>query len=937
MTGKEAGRRAGGPADATRQAGGQAGGLLRLTAYGSLLTAVLATGCAGAAPPPPVRPSARPPVDSVKPVAPAEQAFQLGWMPLASTNIPAFHRDLPKYDGSGVLIAILDSGIDPAVPGLQQKPDGSPKVLDLRDFSGEGRLALAPAVLEGDVVRSGAIQLRGAGRIRALHTSGPVWGGGLHELVLGEPPAADINGNGVVGDTLAVFVARASDGLVVFADTDGDGSLANERPLRDYLRGRDTFGWRAGGAAAPVTVAINLEDRGGETAPVLDLFFDTSGHGTHVAGIAAGNDLYGVFGFDGVAPGATLLGAKIANDARGGITVTGSMVRALDYAIRTARQQRLPLVVNLSFGVGNEAEGRARIDAVIDSVLAANPQVVMVLSAGNDGPGISTLGFPASARRGITVGATYPGAFLPPGPDGRRRPDLVAFFSARGGELAQPDLVAPGVAYSSVPRFDTGEEIKNGTSMAAPHVSGLAARLLSGLVGTPRTVDAARLRRILMAASTPLAGYSWIDQGAGVPDLAQAWRLLVRDHPIVPASVRAEHGLTAAVYPNGLRDSVGRFVVTAPGRNTFRLVSDVPWIASPGLIEVQDSSTVRLRYHTQQLREPGIYTGTVQGWGADSALGPAFRLVSTVVIPRPVPADRERVAARVATGQVKRIPILADSGLGLRLTIGDPRGAPLLAFLFEPGGMPWRGGGAAAAGAEDSAAVFELDARDVRGGVYELVVMAGPAVAVDATVEVDPAPVRLAVERRGQVVSVRSTALRQAPVTLSGEIVGAERGVVTSGRGSADQRVSFRLPAWARHAVIELELERDQWPWFTDFGLTLLDAGGRQIATSPMNYAIGRLETDLPEGSDRMAEIVLSPGFADPGANHLWSGRLAIRLYADEPVPLGDELGEQFTLPQLPFALGDGFFPLAHLLVRSGDRVWIRETGLPEAPGPLMR
>jgi hypothetical protein len=86
-----------------------------------------------------------------------------------------------------------------------------------------------------------------------------------------------------------------------------------------------------------------------------------------------------------------------------------------------------------------------------------------------------------------------------------------------------------------------------------------------------------------------------------------------------------------------------------------------------------------------------------------------------------------------------------------------------------------------------------------------------------------------------------------------------------------------------------------------------------------------------------MAEIVLSPGFADPGATHLWSGRLAIRLYADEPVPLGDDLGAQFTLPQLPFALGDGFFPLAHLLVRSGDRVWIRETGLPEAPGPLMR
>ena len=65
--------------------------------------------------------------------------------------------------------------------------------------------------------------------------------------------------------------------------------------------------------------------------------FDVFGHGTHVAGIAAGHDIYGVSGFDGVAPGAQLLGLKIANGANGGITTTGSMVRAMDYAIRFAR------------------------------------------------------------------------------------------------------------------------------------------------------------------------------------------------------------------------------------------------------------------------------------------------------------------------------------------------------------------------------------------------------------------------------------------------------------------------------------------------------------------------------------------------------------------------------------------------------------------------
>ena len=57
------------------------------------------------------------------------------------------------------------------------------------------------------------------------------------------------------------------------------------------------------------------------------------------------------------------------------------MLRAMDYAIRAAESRRLRLVLNLSFGVGNEVEGQARIDGIIDSVLAAHPEVVLTVSA----------------------------------------------------------------------------------------------------------------------------------------------------------------------------------------------------------------------------------------------------------------------------------------------------------------------------------------------------------------------------------------------------------------------------------------------------------------------------------------------------------------------------------------------------------------------------
>src|SRR3989442_1591290 len=82
--------------------------------------------------------------------------------------------------------------------------------------------------------------------------------------------------------------------------------------------------------------------------------FDNNAHGTHVAGIAAGHTLFNVAGFDGVAPGAQLLGLKIANDARGGISMTGSIQHAMEYAARYAEQRHLPLVLNLSWGIGNE-------------------------------------------------------------------------------------------------------------------------------------------------------------------------------------------------------------------------------------------------------------------------------------------------------------------------------------------------------------------------------------------------------------------------------------------------------------------------------------------------------------------------------------------------------------------------------------------------------
>jgi hypothetical protein len=125
------------------------------------------------------------------------------------------------------------------------------------------------------------------------------------------------------------------------------------------------------------------------------------------------------------------MGLKIANNARGGVTVHGSMMRAMDYAARYAAQRNMPLVLNLSFGVGNEHEGRAVIDSIVDAFLLAHPDAVFTISAGNDGPGLSTVGFPGSADLALSVGATYPGVFAQPPQRADRRRATCSAGSAR--------------------------------------------------------------------------------------------------------------------------------------------------------------------------------------------------------------------------------------------------------------------------------------------------------------------------------------------------------------------------------------------------------------------------------------------------------------------------------------------------------------------------
>jgi len=197
---------------------------------------------------------------------------------------------------------------------------------------------------------------------------------------------------------------------------------------------------------------------------------DKNGHGTHVAGSVlahGGNDGLGLYG---VAPEATLWAYKVLNDRGSGYSddIAGAIRHAADEAVRTGSK------VILSMSLGSSSK-----DSMIASAVdyAYSKGVLIIAAAGNSGSADNTIGYP-----GALVNAVAVAALENVQQNGTYR---VADFSSRGVPATAGDYViqekdvelsAPGRAIEST-WFDGSYNTISGTSMATPHVSGLAAKI----------------------------------------------------------------------------------------------------------------------------------------------------------------------------------------------------------------------------------------------------------------------------------------------------------------------------------------------------------------------------------------------------------------------------------------------------------------------------
>ncbi|MFF3786472.1 S8 family serine peptidase [Streptomyces sp. NPDC001933] len=404
--------------------------------------------------------------------------------------------------------------------------------------------------------------------------------------------------------------------------------------------------WEAGLTGKGVKVAVldtgadlshpDLDGRVAESRSFIEgqEVADRQGHGTHVVSTVGGSGAGSEGKEQGVAPGATLAVGKVLNDQ--GTGTESQIIAGMEWAAKDIDAK----IVSMSLGSSEASDGTDPMAQAVNA-LSAETGALFVIAAGNYGaPG--SIGSPGAADSALTVGAVDSA-------------DRAASFTSKGpryGDQAlKPDISAPGVnILAARSQLVSGSGLytsKSGTSMATPHVAGVAALLAE------RHPDwtGAQLKNALMSSSKTLTASSYA-LGAGRVDVAAA----------ISANVTATGSADLGFYswPYETNKPVTKTV-------TYTNSSDAP-VELNLAVEGMPQGTTTLADTTLTVPAHGTAQTTVTGDGAKAPVGNSSGRITATSGGTPV--------THTALGLVKE-----EERYNLTIHVKDRDGAPTPAWL----------------------------------------------------------------------------------------------------------------------------------------------------------------------------------------------------------------------------------------------------------------
>ncbi|MEA5367816.1 S8 family serine peptidase [Amycolatopsis sp., V23-08] len=455
------------------------------------------------------------------------------YLPTGDTYAAQFGQVLPNWDGKDTTVAVLDSGVDLDTPALAKTSHGERKIVDWYNAnatnSGDGTwVAQSAQTYTGTFTANGKTWTAPA-------TGGPYTFGTFSETA-GDLGAADsetggdINRDGDRADSWGVLLDPATKQVRV--DLNGNGDFTDEKPMTDYKTNYDVGYFGTDNPATDIAERMAFvvqTDKPG----FVGIGIAGAEHGSHVAGIATGNDLFGGK-MDGAAPGAKVLAVKVC--LTGAACTSSGLLDGVVYAASHGAD-----VINISIGGLPSLNDGNNARAELYNRTIAEYNVQIFISAGNSGAGANTVGDPSVATDAISVGSYITKeTWLADYGSKTQAPESMHPFSSRGPREDggfKPDIVAPGAAISTTPRWEApgpvagtyslpaGYAMLQGTSMASPQATGAAALLVSAYKATHngQRPPVAQLRSAIKSTARFVPGIGAYAQGAGLFNVPAAF------------------------------------------------------------------------------------------------------------------------------------------------------------------------------------------------------------------------------------------------------------------------------------------------------------------------------------------------------------------------------------------------------------------------------